>query len=1002
MKRILLFGLLCVGAVWGQVPTISDVSIDSLDTSSFRVFFRVNGPAWSEVFYGTSSGNYPYNTKSINCYNGNVPCSTNGGKSSLTVTGLVPATTYYVRVTARPNPDNDLNICDTNACGSTEVVVTTLSGTQPAPVVPPVSWFPGAPDTSNYTVIRLQVGVTGECQAAADVTAPGGWSVHAGDTVNTILNEIGYGSVIELPQGVACLVPPTMPGGNPGTGYVLPGKPMDASAACGGSCQMADSNHRWIIFRTKQDRDGDFPPFGSRIDPTYASKLGKFYSAQPNRFSQLFNAESSPTPVHHYWFQNLEFEDDPNYVNPADEMDPVAFQFFAQVGSQFGQATTNNQFLVFDRVYAHSSGAPIRHVNAFELGGNYQAMIGCYTEKVETWRMTQWPSQAGALGSANKVLTVPQNQFRLTKNSPLLGMPVPATVTLGAITSGGAVIGNLYKDHLEIQYTTGMGAITCSGCILTPAATPATPATALQLFSGTVTSNGQFSGINWNTQEWQTSRYAMAFGITFSDLKSGGGPYLFDNNYVDGIGEGFYIDPNYSSFAHDDVIYVRNHQIWPKNAYVADPGSLWRYNVRQHWEIKRGHRYLVKGNLFSFSWSFQNDGPAIFLSGRPTYIAQSLNDGISDVNIESNTISHGRSGVNCQSGNPMDNNGGSFEPAPTKRITVTNNLMFDLGRWKYCDPVNCPSLGSFYFANRPGCQDLVIANNTGDATYGEIPALLQLGGGHMLGNHLTFQNNILHFSQGLNGYGGGNFGSWEANNVANHDVKPAAIYSVSGAAPGFKSNLDSSIVNTAATVAPHYYWSNNVLIGGYKGGAFSSAADMTYAEVQGYATNMPSGDIYPAGDSIATRQAAAGLSPVTWRSSTYNSAGIGADIDALIVAMGKVTGVQTPMVTSDSATFSYFAPDGRGCSVDVSTDGLNWIRANDGGGSRARAVTIGGLLPGTTYQSRILCYYTQQNDGILYTDYAADEITTATFATAGNPTLEMRGTTIIRGNVQVK
>jgi hypothetical protein len=1002
MKKILLLAVLCAGAIWGQVPTISNVSIDSLDTTGFRVFFTVNGPAWAEVFYGTSSGNYSYNTKSINCYNSSAPCSPNGGKSSLSVTGLAPATTYYVRVTARPDPNDDANICNADACGSTELVVTTLAGVQPAPVVAPVSWTPSAPDTSSYTVIPLQVSGTGECQAAATVTSADGWNVSAGDTVYTILNEIGYGTVLELPQGAACLVPPTTPGGNPGTGYVLPGKPLDSSAACGGTCAMTDPNHRWIVFRTKQTSGGDFPPFGARIDPSFAPKLGKFYSAQPNQFSQLFNAEGAGAPVHHFWWQNVEFEDDPNYSNPTDAVDPVGFQFFAQVGSQYSQTNNNNQFLVFDRVYAHGPGAPIRHINAFELGGNYQAMVGCYTAQVEAWRMTQWPSFPGVLSNGNTVLTIPQNNFRLASDSPTLGMQGPATVTLGQITNSGTVIGNLYKDHLEIQYPSGIGTITCSGCSLTPTTTPATPATAIQLFSVTVTAAGQFSGINWNTQEYQTSRYIMSFGITFSDLKAAGGPYLFDNNYVDGLGEGFYVDPVYSNFAHDDVTYIRNHHIWPKNAFMGAPGNLWRYEVRQHWEMKRGHRYLLRGNLFSYSWSYQNDGPAIFLSGRPTYVAQSLNDGISDVTIESNTISHGRTGIACQNGNPMDNNGGAYEPEPVKRVTISNNLMFDLGRWKYCDSINCPSLGSFYFENRPGCQDLVISSNTGDVTYGEIPSLIYLGGGQMLSNHLTFQNNILHFSQGLSGYGGGNFGDWPPNNVSNHNVTPAVNYSDNGAAPNFKSNLDASIVNTTTNTAPHYSWSNNVLIGGFIGSTLASAVDMTYAQVLSYAANMPPGDIYPAGDTIAARQAAVGLNPGTWRSSVYNPAGIGADIDLLISDMGRVSGVQAPMVSSESASFTYVAPDARVCSVDVSADGNTWIRTNDSGGQRPRTVNVEGLAPSTRYQSRILCYYTQQNDGVLYTDYAADEITTASFMTAASPATALRGRAITRGRVMAR
>jgi hypothetical protein len=408
---------------------------------------------------------------------------------------------------------------------------------------------------------------------------------------------------------------------------------------------------------------------------------------------------------------------------------------------------------------------------------------------------------------------------------------------------------------------------------------------------------------------------------------------------------------------------------------------VWRYNVRQHFEIKRGHRFLLRGNVFSNSWGYQNDGPAILLSGRPTYTSQSRNDGISDIQIVSNEISHLRTPIECSSANSMDNGGGQNEGAVAKRVSITNNLMFDLGRWKHCDSINCPGLTSVYFMNRPGCQDLTIRNNTAGPTYGEIPSLLYVGGGQLQGNSLVFQNNILHFSKGLGGYGGGNVGDWPGNNVANHAIKPAPVYDNYGAAPNFKANLDASFVNIGTTVTPNYSWSSNVLIGGWAGDGPTSVTDLTYAGLMSYASKMPAGDIYPAGDTIAARQAAAGLSPTTWRSSVYNPLGIGADIDVLNVDLGRVTAVQAPRPAGTSAVFSYMAPDAKACSVDVTADGQRWIRTMDGGGARSRSVTVTGLLNGTTYQSRILCYYQQQNDGVLYTDYSPDQITVATFIT---------------------
>ena len=926
-----------------------------------------------ELLYGTQPGVYPYNTKSTNCFDSN--CTFSAGKTALSISGLKPGTTYYVLPTARPDPNDDTNICNSAACGAVEQMVTTVAGPEPAPVVPPQQWVPTPPDTSSYTVVSMQVGPTGECVAASKVTSSDGWSVNAGDPVQTVLNEVGYGTVLEFPQGAMCQVPPIGPAVAT-TGYILPSKPPDPSG-CGGPCQLSDPMHRWIVLRTQQILPADFPPFGSRITPAWAPKLAKLYSSKINHFSQLFDAEAGTAGVHHFWFQNMEWEDDPHYVNPADYVDPPGFPSFARLGSQY--QTSNNQYLVLDRIYAHGPGAPIRHLQGYELGGNYVAMIGCYTSQIETWRLTAWPSNSGTLSPDNTILNIPQNNFRFQSATATLGMNAPAVATLSG-TGSGNMVGNLYKDRLEIQFTSGAGTISCQNCSAVATSAPSTPPTAIQLFSGTI-ANGQFSQVNWNTAEWQTSQYVMAFGIMFSDLRAPGGPYYLANNYLDGVGEGFYIDPQYSNYSNDDITYIRNHEIWPKNYFVSDPNWIgWRYDVRQHWEIKRGHRISLIGNVFSYSWAYQNDGPAIILSGRPTYIAQTLNDGISDVDIESNIVRHGRTGITCGGTSPMDNGGNQMDGEITRRVTITNNLMFDLGRWKYCDTVNCPSLGSFYFENRPGCQDLVIRNNTAGLDYGDMPVWLYVGGGTNLSNYIAFENNVLFFSDGPVA-GGSVWGDWPPNVVSNHDIHPAVTYNNGGSSPPFVGTLNSSFIHTAATVTPNYVWQNNVAIGGWTGQQ-NAQVDLTQAQLSQYAANSPP-DVFPPGNSTAARANAAGLpNALTNNLQSVPPASVGVDFDKLTVDQGLTTGIAPPKAETSGAQFSYTAPDSRACAVDVSGDGANWVRTMDAGGDRSRSVSVSGLSPGMQYHYRILCYYEQVNDGVLYTDYTSDQITNGTFSTA--------------------
>ena len=917
--------------------------------------------------------------------------------TALSLSALKPGTTYYVLTTARPHPDDDINICNTADCGAVELAVTTLAGTQPAYPVPPMNWVPGLPDTTGYTVIPLQVGGTGECQAVSTVTN-GSWTVTAGMYVAQILNTIGYGTVLELPQGVSCKVP-SAASGIPGYGYILPSIALDNN--CSGACTMTDTRHRWIIFRTKQLAAADFPPYGSRITPDFAPVLGKFYSAQPNNVAQLFSADGGPVDrVHHIWFQNVEFLDDPAYVNPPDYVDPVGFTYFARVGSQY--QPHNNQFLVFDRVYAHGPGAPIRHIQGYEIAGNYMAMVGCYTSQVEAWRMTAWPSYAGTLNASNNLLSIPQNNFRFAKASRILGMPGTATVTLSGTTGAGTIIGNLYKDHLEVQYTAGTARLSCKGCTLTAATTPSTPPTAIQLFTGSINTNagGQFANLNWNIAEYQTTRYLFGFGIQNSDLQAPGGPWYFENNYLDGVGEGFYMDPTYSAYSSDDVTWTHNHQIWPKHYFDGDPNNQWRYEVRQHWESKRVHRVLFRGNLFSWSWSYQNPGMAIYVAATPVYITQPGATGVSDVKIESNIISHGRTGIDCAGSSALDNGGNGAEPAPAKRVQIVNNLMFDLGGYKYCDSVNCPGVVSPYIINRPGCQDLLITNNTAGPIYGIAPAILQLGGGTNLSNYLQMQKNVLYFARGTAGYGGGNFGDWPGNFVANHDVKPAATYVIGGSAPSFKTNLDQSFVNIGATVTPNYVWNQNVIIGSWMdtNSGLSGVAELSAADLNTYAANMPAGDIYVPGNTQAARELnlkfPTPVAPLAGGGTIYgsqatqpspsNPGGIGVDYVKLVADQGLVTGVQAVQVSATVALLQYTAPDSRACVVDVGPGNTStWTsRTADGGGARKRSVTVSGLTAATAYQHRILCYYKQVNDGVLYLDFQPDQITDGSFRTA--------------------
>jgi hypothetical protein len=88
---------------------------------------------------------------------------------------------------------------------------------------------------------------------------------------------------------------------------------------------------------------------------------------------------------------------------------------------------------------------------------------------------------------------------------------------------------------------------------------------------------------------------------------------------------------------------------------------------------------------------------------------------------------------------------------------------------------------------------------------------------------------------------------------------------------------------------------------------------------------------------------------------------VGADLDALQAAQGKVTliGVPEAHLASTSAVVSFVAPDSMGCPVDVSASDpaviTSFTRASDAGGARPRNVTLSGLTSGTVYHYRVNC-----------------------------------------------
>ncbi|HWC01079.1 MAG TPA: hypothetical protein VG672_30445 [Bryobacteraceae bacterium] len=965
--RLVSILLLAGGVMSAAPPTIRDIKFDSLTHASVRWTFTVTPASYVQIQYGTSSSSYPYRSVSY-------------GKQTvgaIAIGGLQPGTEYYFRITARPNPDDDDDLCADESCGSAEQILTTPPEpeTHPEPPVAPTEYTPQHPDTSAYTVVPMRVDSTGECVAAQDVSVPG-WrrDVHEGDKIPAVLGAIHYGTVVEFPAGATCKVFPTNSVWN--AGYTLPVLPIDPEAA-----ENIDSPaHRWIVFRTAATNPADLPPFGTRTGPTWAAKLAKLEVQEPatgpggvtSTTGQIFDVYN--TNVHHFWFENLELTHTTSTgVTPADSVDPKPFSTLIRIQPH----TAKPQYIVLDRIYAHGGGFPTRSSSGIMLGGRNEAMLGCYL-KFDFWRLAGWPTQAPTLADGNATLQIPRSTFQRNRQEAAQGMTDSATAVLQAPTSySGIAFGYLGPDGLTIEYTANSEAsIACTGCTASAVDTPTVPQNRYKYFS-VVIANGQFTNLKVYTSSTRSSYWGDWKPVTFQFVESGTGPYRIENNYFEAPGQTVYVDPGGSNTgSSDDVVFRRNYLYW--NQDHRPRSSTWngyRYNVRNMLEVKRGRRWLLDGNVFEGAWSYQNAGYAILIAGAYPYDPRITNSGTSDFTITNNIIRHSATGWQCA--------GAGLPPpdAPTaQRISFRNNLLYDLNRSVYDD--NGPGTMSGYMTMYPGCQDVTIRNNTFGLALGKGPYLMLAGGGAALGEGLSVTNNIMYMSIGdiqsrIIAYD-------NSQNITSHPRLPQVNSSSA------KDILDTFFVRAGQTVIPSYAFTNNVIIGGQVKSAGQTLRDMTQAEVDRYAGQFPAGNIFPKGNSMALREEVAGLLSAKaddFRLASANlyeavsGGSMGANLDDLQAAAGLVTGILPVQVGRVGALFSYTAPDGNACSVDTSTDGITWARVSDGGGARSRVVTVSGLTPGTNYQYRILCAYEQVNDDTLLTKYPDDQVTNGSFQT---------------------
>ena len=850
MKRSILLSLLAASVAFCQVPTISNVAALDIDHTGGRIYYTVTpANSYVQVLWGTSPGNHPCATQAVVAnhvaFVSAASFAING--NYVGSCAFTPGQTIYYVPTAWTNDNNYANVCNVSACGSGEYSFTTLGAvTHPVQPVAPAGYSPSHPDTSTYTIVPMTTSGSA-CVAASNVAAPAGhgWSsgVTAGDSFQTVLMEIGYATVIELPQGVTCSITPDVAG----RALYVPGK-----CPYPGTSGISDPAHPWIVLRTHSNSSSDFPPFGFRTGPQFASKMAK---VQPTVLTSpsgmLFYANMDYGTPHHWWFENFETS-----VPSSATSGVVGIPFY--FGQNNDGTNSGPKYMVIDRVFSDFTNTAAR----------------------------------GAIDTAGWVIMEGQ-YFLLTGN---------------------------YIKNLE-----------------------------------------SFS----------------AFVPAIESIEGGIGNYTVDNNYLDYVGMGIYLEQLTGPKGTNDVVITHNYltqQLTKMQPQYpgALPGVTWdgltRF-VRQPIESKGTYRMLIQGNFISNYWAMQNDAPAFFVSGINTALPTSGTSGNADWLITDNVIRHGATLFTCMGIRPWDNIGPP-DNAVNRRIRFTNNLAYDLGRYKYSQ-MNSPSLLSGIVEMLPACEDVTIDHNTiGQSNYASnggiiyYPSIEALGGsGTFLEGHF-FTDNVFYFNAGLS------TGTSGIALVDTGNVNPSQP-----AVPAVTGGSYSSILQSAGGAT----WERNVVIGGNSTTDGVHFTDLTNEDIRTYSQLMPHGDIWVPGNTQVERETNAGLN-ADWSLgvTAYSTGDAGANLNAITSATGVVSDINI-ILSSSSVQFSYLAPDTRSCSLDTSRDGSTWTRIEDAGGLRPRQVRASGLIPSSTYQYRLMCYFDQTND----LEFAGDRITTGVFTTLG-------------------
>lgn len=104
------------------------------------------------------------------------------------------------------------------------------------------------------------------------------------------------------------------------------------------------------------------------------------------------------------------------------------------------------------------------------------------------------------------------------------------------------------------------------------------------------------------------------------NVSAGPGPAKIENNLLEAIGiTVFFPDTSFNASPPADYEFRRNHFSHPDKYLYGSPQNDTgkNYKNRHLFELKRGRRMLIEGNIFDGNWAEHNQGAIVMLSVRP-------------------------------------------------------------------------------------------------------------------------------------------------------------------------------------------------------------------------------------------------------------------------------------------------------------------------------------------------------------------------------------------------